>query len=224
MTLLSVVAFAAMSAQTGSLDRYIYPMAKPISAPPVVVDVSDFPESKAWGEAAKLLVEQWFPTVSSLLATEDFKPPKQLNIVIKKEISAPAWATGDTITISGKWITEHPDDLGMVVHELTHVIQQYPNSRNKPGWLVEGIADYIRWWRYEPEAPRPRINVEKANYSDSYRTTGYWLAWVSRKYDKRIVPALDRAMRKREDPMPLFEKMTGKDAAALWKEFIESKP
>jgi hypothetical protein len=67
------------------------------------------------------------------------------------------------ITISGKWITEHPDDLGMVIHELVHVVQGYPNSRHKAGWLVEGIADYIRWWRYEPEAPRPRIDPAKSS-------------------------------------------------------------
>ena len=224
MTLFPIAALAFAGSQGTSLERYMYPMAKAMSSPPVVVDVTDFPESQPWGDAAKLIVEQWFPVVSSLLATEDYRPPKQLKLVIKKEISAPAWATGDTITISGKWITEHPDDLGMVVHELTHIIQAYPNSRKKPGWLVEGIADYIRWWRYEPEAPRTRINPEKANYTDSYRTTGYFLAWVSRKYDKRLVPALDRELRKAEDPMPVFEKLTGKDAAALWKEFIESKP
>jgi hypothetical protein len=214
---------AALSLQTAAdLDRYIYPLAKPQATPIVVVDVSDFPQSKAWGEAAKSIVQQWYPTVTSLLATESFKGPRQINLVIKKEISAPAWATNDTITISGKWITEHPDDLGMIVHELTHVVQNYPNSRTKPGWLVEGIADYIRWWRYEPEAPRPRINGEKANYTDSYRTTAYWLGWASRKYDKRLVPALDRKMRKGEDPMPEFERLTGKDAATLWQEFIKS--
>jgi len=142
--------------------------------------------------------------------------------VIKKEISAPAWANGGTITISGKWITQHPDDLGMVVHELTHVVQSYPGSKSTPGWLVEGIADYIRWWRYEPEAPRPKVDPVKSKYTDSYRTTAAWLAWTSRKYNMGLVPALDRSMRKGEDPMPLFEQLTGKNADDLWSEFAAS--
>jgi hypothetical protein len=111
-----------------------------------------------------------------------------------------------------------------VIHELVHIVQQYPNSRFKQGWLVEGIADYIRWWRYEPESPRPRIDPEKSKYTDAYRTTAYFLAWASRKYDMRLVPALDRALRAGEDPMPKFAQYTGKDADALWKEFIASKP
>lgn len=206
------------------LARHIYPMAKPLVCPRVVVDVSEFPEGKAWGEAAKGLVESWFPIVTSMLSTHEYSVPEEIRLVIRKEISAPAFASGSTITINGKWITQRPDDLGMVVHELVHVVQRYPNSRTKPGWLVEGIADYIRWWRYEPEAPRPRINVERANYSDSYRTTAYWLAWVSKKYDMRLVPALDLALRSREDPMPIFEKMTGKSPESLWKEFVETLP
>lgn len=212
------------SAQEDPLARHVYPLAKPLPVPTVNVDVSEIPSAKAWGEKAREVVIAWYPTVTSLLATEDWKAPKEINIVIKKEISAPAWASGNTITVSGKWITERPDDLGMMVHELTHIVQSYPRNRHNTGWLVEGIADYVRWWRYEPEAPRPRIDPEKAKYTDAYRTTAYWLAWVSRKYDMRLVPALDRELRKGADPMPVFEKLTKKNADELWKEFIASKP
>lgn len=225
--ILPLVAGAA-NLSSNDLDRFVYPLSKALTTPPVRVDASDLPEQQAWGEKAKTLVEAWYPRITELLATEDYKAPSEIVLVIRKEISAPAYASGGTITINGKWITDHPDDLGMVVHELTHVVQAYPNSRTKPGWLVEGIADYIRWWRYEPEYfathGRPRIDPEKSKYTDAYRTTGYWLAWASKKYNMGLVPALDRALRKREDPMPVFQKITGKDADALWKEFIEGKP
>lgn len=225
MPILAALAVTALI-QT-DLSRHVYPLAKPIPCPPVVVDVSDFPEGKAWAETAKGLVERWFSTVTTWLATEDYKPPAEIKLVFKKEISAPAYASGGTITINGKWITQHPEDLGMVIHELTHVIQQYPNSRNKPGWLVEGIADYTRWWKYEPELHagkgRTKPDLEKAKYTDSYRTTAMWLAWSSRKYHMGLVPALDRAMRKREDPMPVFKSLTGRDADELWKEFIAAQ-
>ncbi len=223
LILLSLTAVPQPS-QEQPLDRYIYPLSKPLACPEVVIDTSDFPESKEWAEAAKKVVIAWFPKITELLATENYKVPSKITLVFKKEISAPAWASGSTITVSGKWITEHPDDLGMMVHELTHVVQQYPGARTTPGWLVEGIADYVRWWRYEPEAPRPKINYEKASYKDAYRTTAYWLAWVSRKYSMSLVPALDRACRERKDPMQVFKDLTGKDADTLWKEFIDSKP
>jgi hypothetical protein len=227
-TCIAGICFSQSASIPPQLSRFTYPLSRAIPCPPVSVDTSDMPEQKAWGETAKGLVEAWFSKITELLSTEDWKAPKEIKLVIKKEISAPAYTSGNTITINGKWITQHPDDLGMVVHELVHVVQSYPGSRTKPGWLVEGIADYVRWWRYEPEYfathGRPRIDPEKSKYTDSYRTTAYWLAWCSKKYDMGLVPALDKALRNREDPMPLFAKLTGKDADALWKEFLESKP
>lgn len=212
------------SGQEDTLARHVYPLAKPLPVPTINLDVTDAPYTKAWGEKAKEVVISWYPMVTSLLATETWKAPNEINIVIKKELNVPAYAAGNTLTINGKWITDHPDDVGVMVHELAHIVQSYPRNKVDTGWLVEGIADYIRWWRYEPEAPRPRINVEKAKYTDAYRTTAYWLAWVSRKYDMRLVPALDAELRKGDDPMPIFEKFTKKKADELWKEFIDSKP
>ena len=49
--------------------------------------------------------------------------------------------------------------IGSVVHELVHVVQEYgrarrenPEATRSPGWLVEGLADYIRWFLYEPQS------------------------------------------------------------------------
>ena len=184
----------------------------------MVIDVTDSPASKAWAETAKKLVQDWYPVALSLLSTNEFNAPKELKLVFKKDLNVPAYASGATITINGKWIAEHPDDLGMVIHELTHVIQQYPHNKADIGWLTEGIADYVRWWRYEPESVRPRI-TERSAMKDGYRVTAYFLAWVGKKYDLRLVPALDAALRKGQDPMPVFSKMTGKAAEELWKEF-----
>ena len=209
------------------LAKHVYPLAKSLPCPPVSIDTTDFPEGKAWAEQAKKLVEQYFPIVTSWLSTHDYKPPKEIKLVFKKEQRAPAFASGGTITINGKWITDHPDDLGMVVHELTHVIQAYPPNQHKAGWLVEGIADYIRWWRYEPELHagpgRTRIDPEKAKWTDSYRTTALFLAWASRKHDMRLVPSLDAALRKADDPLPVFERLTGKKVEELWQEFVASR-
>lgn len=228
--------FLLIAAADGDLARYVYPLAKAMECPPVVIDVTDSPASKAWAESAKGLVVEWYPKLTQLLATDGsdpltgapkgkaFTPPKEIKLTFKKTLNVPAYASGGEITINGDWIAKHPDDLGMVVHELTHVIQQYPGARTTPGWLVEGIADYIRWWRYEPELHagpgRTKPNPDTAKYTDAYRTTAVWLAWASKKYDMRLVPALDKAMRDREDPMPLFEKVTGKNADDLWKEFV----
>lgn len=237
MGIMLSLATVVLAVQDSKLDKYIYPKAPAMTCPPVEIDVSDFPESKEWAEKAREVVMEWYGPLTQLLATDGkdpvtgeasgraYRPYEKIRLVFKKEISAPAWASGGEITVSGKWITEHPDDLGMMVHELTHVIQQYPRNEVNAGWLTEGIADYTRWWRYEPElhATRGRTKPDftKAKYTDSYRTTAVWLAWISKKYDMRIVPSLDFKMRQGKDPMPVFEKLTGKDADALWQEFAK---
>lgn len=200
--------------------KWIYPMAPAIAAPPMTVDTKDAPDLKEWGDKAKELATAWYPHVTQLLATKQhYKPIKQLRFVFRLKQDAPAWCSGEEISISAEWVRKHPDDFGMVIHEMTHAIQQYPSNKVDTGWLVEGIADYIRWWRYEPEAPRSRINFEKATFRDAYRTTAYWLAWTSKKYDMRLVPALDECLRKAEDPIPVIVKITGKEPQVLWDEF-----
>jgi basic secretory peptidase family protein len=228
-TLALALAFVlAPSRSTPELDRFVLPLSKPIACPSVVVDATALPEQAAWGEKAKTVVEEWFPQLTALLATEKFEPPAEIKLVIEKELKVPAYTSGSTISINGKWITEHPDDLGMVVHELVHVVQRYPRGHPHAGWLTEGIADYLRWWRYEPEYfathGRPKIDPAKSKYTDSYRTTAYWLAWAAKKYDLRLVRELDGALRRGEDPMAVFNKMTGKDADALWAEFLAQNP
>jgi hypothetical protein len=219
------VSLLATATPADDLDRYVYPLRPQLETPPVSIEVTDSPESEAWARRAKALVEEWYPIVTSLLATEEFRPPQEIRLVFRRELNVPAHASGGTITINGDWIRRNPHDLGMVVHELVHVVQAYPRNRHNTGWLVEGIADYIRWWRYEPELMatrgRTRIDPAKAKYTDAYRTTAYFLAWASRTHDMRLVPELDRALRRAEDPRPVFERLTGKPLDELWEAFVK---
>ncbi len=206
------------------LSKYAYPLSPAIPSPKVTIDYSDFPQGKEWAQQAQLVVEQWFPAVWQMLATEGLKPPATIRLVFVKQQQAPAQAGGGQISVSGPWITAHPDDLGMMVHELTHIVQMYPDYDGKPGWLVEGIADYTRWWRYEPEAPRPKIDPLKNHYNDSYRVTAAFLAFLAHKYDMGIVPKLDKALRDKTYTDALFVQITGKDLDTLWNEFAPKPP
>ena len=68
--------------------------------------------------------------------------------------------------VSPNWIKSQTrrqgwnEAVGSVIHEEVHVVQQYGYGRRRGGtsnpvWLVEGVADYIRWFKYEPEDKRP---------------------------------------------------------------------
>jgi hypothetical protein len=197
--------------------------AQPASAPAVRVEIDtrDAAESAAWAAKAQALVETWYPKVAALLASEDFTPPAAVQLVFKARMRGVAGTSGARITISARWIADHPDDTGMVIHEMTHIIQSYPSP--EPGWVTEGIADYIRHYVYEPNAPLPPIDPAKASYRDGYNTTGMFFAWIERTYDKEIVQKLNAAMRKGKFDTGLFEKWTGKSLDTLWAEFVKNE-
>ena len=108
----------------------------------------------------------------------------------------------------------------MIVHELTHVVQAYP--KYDPVWLVEGIADYVRFFHFEPEANRPHPDPKKANCRDSYRTTAAFLDWAVRRYDPDLVRKLDRALKAGTYSDDLFRQSTGKPLDQLNAEWVAS--
>jgi hypothetical protein len=181
----------------------------------IKVDVTDAPDLAEWAEKAKKLCETWHPIIGDILGLKD--PPVYREVTLRfGKMRGIAATTKDTVNISAGFVRQHPDDFGMVLHELTHVIQAYPNY--DPVWLVEGIADYVRYWHCEPGEREFAIN-EKSNYTDSYGTTARFLAWVAVTKDSRIVKKLSQALRDGKYKEEMFRDATGKDLKELWREF-----
>ena len=89
-----------------------------------------------------------------------------------------------------------------------------------PVWLVEGVADYIRWIKFEPQNYQARINPRTATYHDSYRTTATFLGWCELHYDSRLVTKLNQDVRFGTYTNDKFKQYCGKDVDTLWAEFI----
>jgi hypothetical protein len=198
-----------------------------VRAPKIVTDTAAAPDLAEWANYAATLMTEWYPVVWGLLGTEGQTPATEIKVTFQLKQDAPAYATGGGIFVSVPWVRSHPDDFGMMIHEMTHLIQSYPGRKptdtgDAPGWLVEGVADYVRWWRYEPEAPRPRLTA-KNKYTDSYRVTAFFLAYLTQKYDRALVQKLDRALRTRSYTPAFFEQATGKNLDDLWAEFLRAQ-
>lgn len=185
----------------------------------ITVDTTDAKDLQAWAEKARDLCETWYPRITEALASEGFSPPREVRLVFKDEKKGIAYTSGATITVVADWVRKHPDDTGMVIHELCHVVQSYPKG---VGWITEGIADYIRYFRYEPKPTPPRVGA-KASYKDGYKTSATFLAWIEKAKDKDIVRKLNARVRADSYSDDLFKEWTGSDLDALWKEFLESQ-
>jgi hypothetical protein len=181
------------------------------------VNVDDAPAMKGWAEKTARLCERWYPRISDELRSPGYRPPQQVTMTLRKNYRGVAAAGGGRIVGSVQWFSERPRDVGAMIHETVHIVQNYRRGNN-PGWLVEGIADYIRFFKYEP-GKLGRINPKRARYSDSYRTSAAFLAWLTEKHDPDIVRKLNQAMRAGEYRDELFKKWTGKTVQELGQEW-----
>jgi hypothetical protein len=86
---------------------------------------------------------------------------------------------------------------------------------------VEGIADYERFFKYEPGKLGP-VNPNRARYDGSYRVTAAFLAYLIEKHDKEIVRKLNAALRAGQYTEELFQGLTGKSVKELGEEWRTS--
>jgi hypothetical protein len=138
-----------------------------------------------------------------------------------------AYTAGTRVVCAADWFGKNlqGEAAGAVVHEMVHVVQQYGRAKGgnrNPGWLVEGMADYVRWFKYEPPSHRPRPNPERAKYTDSYRTTAAFLDYLAENVDKDLAKKLNAAMREGKYSPELWKTYTGKTVDELWEDFVKT--
>ena len=198
------------------------------------IDTSGSPDLERWArEALAPVVAEWYPRIVAMLPSEGFEAPARFSIAISDATGGVAAAGGTRITCSGNWFRRNLEGeaKGAVVHELVHVVQRYGRQgrgggnggrrSRPPGWLVEGIPDYIRWFLYEPQSRGAEIrNLDRARYDASYRISGNFLDWVTRTRDKEIVRKLNAALRAGTYEESLWKEWTGstvEELGAAWK-------
>ena len=183
-------------------------------------DYSAAPDLKKWADTADRKMDESWADTAALLYSDKFITPNKVNVIYRggPDVTPVAATGGGVMTVNVAWARAHADDTGLTVHEVAHVIQSM--SAYDPVWLIEGTADYIRWVKFEPQNFTYNINPEKSNYTDSYRTTAAFLAWVELHYDSRIVSKLNRDIRFGQYKPEKWKEYTGKDAPTLWQEFL----
>jgi hypothetical protein len=184
------------------------------------VDCSDAPEMTEWAQKAALLCELWYSRINRALPSDGYKPVSRIRMKITNTYDGVAGAAGDEIIGSAKYFKEHPGDLGAMIHETTHIVQRYPGHHD-PGWLVEGIADYVRFFLFEP-GKIGRVDARSARFNGSYRTSAAFLAYVANRYDRSVIAKLNAALREEKYREEMFKELTGKTVVELDREWRQT--
>jgi len=188
-----------------------------VQDPKIDFDTKQLENLVKFAKEAQALAKKEYPKTADVLGIPRASLPN-VKVIIDFDADGVAYADGTTIHVAAKYAAAHPDDTGLVVHELCHVAQHYP--KYDPVWLVEGIADYVRWFAFEPLNKRPVVKKAKANARASYRTTGAFLDWVLRTKDKDIVKKLNKVLAEGQYKEALWKDYTGNtldELAEAWK-------
>ena len=182
-----------------------------------------------WAARTAQLCLEWFPYIDKLLESEGFTPPTTMNLRFRN-MGGVAHVTGNNMVISSNWVrpgAAGENDWGMVIHELVHIIQQYPGGGGGrggagiPGWAMEGLTDYIRHVHFEPNAPMRPFGANH-NFDGSFQITAGFFMYIVENYDRDFITELNRMGRTRTWTPDVFEQRTGKTAEALWESFTET--
>lgn len=199
-----------------------------------VIDATAAPDLLPWAEEELIpVVQEWYPRIVGLLPSDGFVPRTNLTLRFRNDMGGtPASAGGGSINMNSGWFRKElqREARGSVVHEMVHVVQSYgnarrnnPNATRTPGWLVEGLADYVRWFIYEPESRGALItarNIGRAKFDASYRVTANFLNWVSVNYDRQLARKLNAAARNGQYSPQLWKDLTGKTVEELGEEWL----
>ena len=155
---------------------------------------------------------------------QDPKHPAQavVPLVFEKNLPHPAHASRGKLVFSVEWFLKRPDDLGVMTHELIHIVQRYP--RGNPGWLVEGVADYARHV-YGPKSDPWKVPAKlvegRHRYNQGYGVTAKFLLWLEEQ-KPGLVDDLHRRMQAGTFRMEAFTELAGKDVDTLWADCLAS--
>lgn len=180
--------------------------------------------NKASGFNSKVkqrMIDAFFTVYPQEAATYNKATSKTVTFVIDPAYGGVAECGNGVITYSPAWLAQNPGDIDVVTHEAMHVVQNYPDDAG-PGWLTEGIADYVRHTLGVDNAggnwSLPDYKAGQ-HYEDAYRVTARFLVWIEKKKKKGIVKKLDAALRSRTYTAAMWKQLTGKTVDELWQEY-----
>jgi hypothetical protein len=202
----------------------------------IAIDTSEAPDLKEWAEKqlAPVLAE-WYPKIVAMLPSEGYAAPTNFSVTIRPGRGVAATG-GNRITANSEWLKRevNGEAIGALLHEEVHVVQQYrggrrnnPDYKRPPGWLIEGIPDYIRWFLYEPQSHGADAAYFKTRkkmalkYDGMYRISANFLNYVNENYGKeqKLLTSVNAACRQGTYTDDLWKEGTGKSLEELNEEW-----
>src|SRR5258708_5265358 len=124
----------------------------------IIVGTRETPHFLEWAQKEMApMAQEGDPQIVKLFPSGGYQAPAKVTISLRQEMKGVAATSGTRVRCAAEWFRRNlkGEAVGAVFHELVHVVQNYgqarrsnPDAVRPPGWLVEGIPDYIRWFTF----------------------------------------------------------------------------
>jgi len=199
---------------------------------------SDF--SKVPGDYVVLMrdkldeVASWFftfyPQIVKMLDAPTDNLLRDLEIRFSNEMKpgVPGFVSGGAMTLSIPHILGNPADVrGLFIHELTHIAQAYNAPGERPGWMVEGIAEAVRYRLSPADDPWSRavarIDPAKLDYHNAYRDNALFFSWIETQGNPQLIAKFNRALKNGNYTVGTWRDLTGRDVDAWLEKYRTAK-
>ena len=200
------------------------------------VDATKFPDvAKTVEKNFRQQIEVMAPKVVSLLDGAGAKWTGGEITIVPTDEKGAAWtsAGGDKIWLCNDFARTSPNEVvGACLHEFGHLVQDYRPLQGRakpyhsgPGWLCEGIVDWVRWFNMEGAAGVKRATEDaKKNpkLDKGYGITASFLDYIARSYDRDFVAKLNKTCRDGRYGEDVWKSLTGMTRAELEEEWKRS--
>jgi len=167
------------------------------------------------------LIDVFFTNYPKEVKLYNKNATKKVVFIIDPEYTGVAAAGGGIVRFNPEWFKKNPGDVDVVTHEVMHLVQNYPNGAG-PGWITEGIADYVRFTLgVDNEGANWTLTEfdQKQSYKNAYRITARFFYWIEKNVKKGSVKKLDNAMRTKTYTESFWKDNIGKDLDELWADY-----
>ncbi|KQR65298.1 basic secretory protein-like protein [Pedobacter sp. Leaf176] len=172
----------------------------------------------------KRLIETFFEVYPKLAKEYNPNTIKEVKFFVDTNYKGVAATSNGKVSFSSNWMVKHPEDIDVVTHEVMHIVQDYGRSVG-PGWLTEGIADYVRS-KFGVDNPGAKWTLPdlkpEHSYKNSYRITARFFTWIEKHVKPGTIKAIDASLREHTYTPSIWAKLTGKDLDALWADYVKN--
>ncbi|MFO1370447.1 MAG: basic secretory protein-like protein [Marinagarivorans sp.] len=199
-----------------------------VPIPDVMLDVAGVPSAYEYLTKLKAALQLWYPKIAVLIAAPHYMPPKTIGLRIDSGDCKYSMAVGDDTWINvcakhaafrGNEINH--DDINVIVHEGTHLIQSYFSG-------VPSVDEGIATWAGDLTEQKFRaIPGGEMSFLNGYEYSAAFFSWIMNRYpNSNLVRNLNIQAHDQIMDYGWFADATGKKVNQLWQEMtnVEMSP